>query len=1168
MKSCQRILIMTSASAALYLVCCVVLASADEPAERQKGEEAATNKRRDQASERAKALYAEANQLFGQGRSNEAKARIEESLSALNEGYPSTEYPKGHPDIVTALSGLGALAVAQGQLELAAQRFDQSLVMSRRLYPIDEYPQGHPTLLAALQGYGLVLRLRFQYARSLQIHAEALDVCQRLFPRERYPDGDIQLAKFYLLHGMAANLTADTTSARPSFEAALKMFRHFYDSKSFPDGHVDIAVTLLALGGVERFESASSPISAASKSERAIQFFKEALAMYRRLFPDQVFPVGQANIATVLTQIGLTAQERGDLFVARAYLTESIALSERLRVAAKQSVGPPEMASALQGIMHLLGGEGASVAALPYAERALAIFQANFGPDKFPQGHPYVVTATLDVARLSLVSSDYARAEEFAREALAVSKRLYPDAGYPNGELSIANSMSVLARTSLAKFLYAPEGVGGSADDLAEAADWSVKAVAMVERLLPKESTNTIAVRNLLASVREAQGDFVSAGREYEASLAMCRRLFDSKEYPHGDINTAWTLTFLGANLLAQGAVRPAIDVLVFATAMWQNLLDDFAATSSEAEAVTYTTTAPPTLGWLISFWPASNRPADELYDHVWGRRGSVARSMARRQRALRDRSDPELAALFDALSEARRQLSRLALARADVGSGPTQEIRSRLQQLVERKESLERALAQKFPKLVDDGSKRSHRELSKHLPRKSVFVDLCMYGRVTRKDGGTPSGRLKRTLSYVAFIVSGSRATEMVPIGPAAPIDAATREWRQAIADGGVTDAPARLRQLLWEQIDSALPADTEVVYLSPDGPITAIPWTALPGTNPGTVLLEQYALPVVPNGPFLLDRLTTADQRARKSDNVVLAVGDAAYDDKPPGSPDSNRLAAMHAAAGVAGREVRWPKLPGTRDEMDDLRVLVGSYPTTILTGRAATCERVFHELPLAGWAIFATHGFFADSTLRSALQLDENIFEKRDFLLGGERTTPVGRNPLILSGLVFAGANLPIAKDEFGNPMGDGGILTAEVIASLPLENLQLAVLSACDTGLGEVAGGEGVFGLQRAFHQAGATNVVASLWKLDDSATAALMRLFYFKLFRESKPPIIALREAQLAIYHNPGQIGSLASARAPQFAKAVKLIGSANAATETGKAATRFWAGFILSGAGR
>ena len=154
-----------------------------------------------------------------------------------------------------------------------------------------------------------------------------------------------------------------------------------------------------------------------------------------------------------------------------------------------------------------------------------------------------------------------------------------------------------------------------------------------------------------------------------------------------------------------------------------------------------------------------------------------------------------------------------------------------------------------------------------------------------------------------------------------------------------------------------------------------------------------------------------------------------------------------------------------------------------------RPAT-DRLRQDLPQARYAHLATHGFFADQQFRSALQLDEKLFERREFVGGriGERVGEGRGARWCCAGLVLAGANR-------ARTTPDRGILTAEAIAGLLLDDLELAVLSACDTGLGDVAGGEGVFGLQRAFHVAGCKNVVASLWKVDDAATAALMALFY-------------------------------------------------------------------------
>jgi CHAT domain-containing protein len=173
-----------------------------------------------------------------------------------------------------------------------------------------------------------------------------------------------------------------------------------------------------------------------------------------------------------------------------------------------------------------------------------------------------------------------------------------------------------------------------------------------------------------------------------------------------------------------------------------------------------------------------------------------------------------------------------------------------------------------------------------------------------------------------------------------------------------------------------------------------------------------------------------------------------------------------------------------------------------------------------------------------------------------------------PLVLSGLVLAGANLPRTRDRFGITEGDRGILTAEAVAGLPLQGLELAVLSACDTGPGQVAGGEGIFGLQRAFHMGGARNVVASLWKVDDQATAALMRLFYYKLWTEGKPPIVALRESQLAVYRHPEKLADLATTRGPEFTRVIQRVSSSDRPKSQKTAPTKAWAGFVLSGIGR
>ncbi len=189
-----------------------------------------------------------------------------------------------------------------------------------------------------------------------------------------------------------------------------------------------------------------------------------------------------------------------------------------------------------------------------------------------------------------------------------------------------------------------------------------------------------------------------------------------------------------------------------------------------------------------------------------------------------------------------------------------------------------------------------------------------------------------------------------------------------------------------------------------------------------------------------------------------------------------------------------------------------------------------------------------------LAKAEPLDQDRFGRDGFL---------GHHPGLLSGLVLAEANTPARPDR------DDGILTALEVADLDLRAVNLVVMSACETGLGATAGGEGVLGLQQAFQAAGARSVVAGLWKVEDQATAALMGLFYHKLWRENKSPVVALREAQLTVYQNPERIPRLAKGRGPDFEAVAKLPTTPAKELKPGaRAPVKLWAAFVLSGAGQ
>jgi CHAT domain-containing protein len=224
-------------------------------------------------------------------------------------------------------------------------------------------------------------------------------------------------------------------------------------------------------------------------------------------------------------------------------------------------------------------------------------------------------------------------------------------------------------------------------------------------------------------------------------------------------------------------------------------------------------------------------------------------------------------------------------------------------------------------------------------------------------------------------------------------------------------------------------------------------------------------------------------------------------------------------------------------------------------------------------------ATHGFFESPARVAALRAG---FSSDGFGLAGvgssEESASLALAPLLHSGVVLAGAARKTedlgAGAEGGLSDREDGILTAEEVKSLDLRGADLVVLSACETGLGKLANGQGVMGLQRAFQAAGARAVVASLWKVDDAATTLLMEQFYTNLWSKKMPRLEALRQAQLTVLNNP----ELVKARRSQLAeqrdideKPEKLPEGGRVAP-TGESAKRsdpaLWAAFVLSGDGR
>jgi CHAT domain-containing protein len=222
---------------------------------------------------------------------------------------------------------------------------------------------------------------------------------------------------------------------------------------------------------------------------------------------------------------------------------------------------------------------------------------------------------------------------------------------------------------------------------------------------------------------------------------------------------------------------------------------------------------------------------------------------------------------------------------------------------------------------------------------------------------------------------------------------------------------------------------------------------------------------------------------------------------------SPQRGRGLALNQSAGAVASSdalkylsidfanICYTPLKGTAEEAKLINAVVPK--ATVLTERQAT-EAALKQLNGPAVLHVATHGFFLPDEAKGA---NANMF--------GPAPVVTGENPLLRSGLIMAGAN------QRASGAGEDGVLTAAEVAGLSLWGTKLVVLSACETGLGDVVNGAGVYGLRRALVLAGSETQVMSLWQVDDDATRDLMSDYYARL-EKGQGRSEAMRSAQLAM----------------------------------------------------
>ncbi len=660
-------------------------------------------------------------------------------------------------------------------------------------------------------------------------------------------------------------------------------------------------------------------------------------------------------------------------------------------------------------------------------------------------------------------------------------------------------------------------------------------------------------VRSLLAhaAVLSVQGQAAAALDAYDRALRIQLPVLGPS---HPDIAA---IEVKRAALLAQtDRKQESLTVALGAEATGRQHLSLTLGSLPERQALDYAAKRPQGLGLALSLVTADSSAS--VLDAVVRGRSLVLDEMAIRRHAVNDEAGGPAASLWTALRQARQRLANLVI--RGPGSLRPEQYTALISQAQQEKEDAERALGERSAAFRSEMSRSAIGldEIRKRLPADSALVSLVRYDRqVFAPASQTASPRRTRVVpSYLGFVLRSDGSDPIVvPLGPAAAIDAAVARWRRAmkaemaVDSSGPPPEPSLnstgvgLRRQIWDPI-AAQVGDAARVFVVPDGAFNLVPLAALPSAR-GRYLVED--------GPIIhylsAERDLVLDETTPKPSSAgLLSVGGASFSD--------GSVVRVAPQREVVTRRHR-PREPGTscslaprrvyqlrRLPVDDLRadprfaerspgrrrpVASVRMPDRALNPRR--CRRWSGRLPpnghsnrqppAAAYSISPrTVSSSATTVPRSSRALARSVawpvpVAPASKSAGAGRATgprAIPENPLLLSGLALAGANRRSAAgaDE------DDGILSAEEVAGLNLQGVEWAVLSACDTGLGTVISREGVLGLRRAFQVAGVRTVIMSLWSVDDRATLEWMQRLYEARFRGNLSTVDAMRDASVRV----------------------------------------------------
>ena len=626
------------------------------------------------------------------------------------------------------------------------------------------------------------------------------------------------------------------------------------------------------------------------------------------------------------------------------------------------------------------------------------------------------------------------------------------------------------------------------------------RALALSRTVHGNQHPDTLVVMNNLAVLYDSQD-------LRDRSVPLMIELVNLSEQVLGanHPNTLLAMNNLASAYFKAGKFEKAEVISDRALAATQTFLMQILPALSEKDRQDYLHQQDDFTGLYLSVF--SHRPSAENAMRALSlslNRKALQLQIATEVRALsRTSTDPQLAELMELLKFNRQKLSTLVL----TGQALSPEIET-LQDTIDQQQG---QISRQIKQPPQNSLSVTPQQVIHALDKDSIFIDYLIYWPYS------PNQDKAWQDAHVLALVVSAEAEDpilMSKLGKLAPIQQAIERYWRALNNPHSIKAENKklalnLYQALFSKFEDRL-IDKQRLYIAVDGYLNVLPFASLVDDS-GQYLIKQFQITMLSTGRDLV--LPEADANA--SAPVIVAA--PLYDDEQIQDYKDQKIVQAKTSARVI-ENLYFSALPGTLKEGDAIFELFNKHQQNTVyykleqaseaNVKAVQSPRILH---------LATHGFFlqdlkvdqrvqANKLHRGALLIEQDAAFK-----GAGIATQV--NPLLRSGLAFTDANREIESKS-----GNNGILTAAEVLDLELKGTELVVLSACETGVGEIYTGEGVYGLKRAFQQAGAQSVLSTLWSISDTSTSTFMSDFYRRYLGGSQAQQ-ALRDTQLEFIDN-------------------------------------------------